>query len=90
MDKKETMVKPLINKLEKMATGQLDKLQTKATTKAGEAYTDRIARLEALSSHNPAISPANIEEVRLERDAVLAALGQTQLSLDSVRLVFCS
>ncbi len=90
VDKKEAMVKPLINKLEKMATGQLDKLQTKATTKAGEAYTDRIARLEALSAHNPAISPANIEEVRLERDAVLAALGQTQLSLDSVRLVFCS
>ncbi|MAR00630.1 MAG: RNA polymerase-associated protein RapA [Oceanospirillaceae bacterium] len=90
VDKKEAMVRPLINKLEKMATGQLDKLLSRASGKAEEAYTDRIARLEALSQVNPAISPASVAELKQEKDAVLAVLGQSQLMLDSIRLVFCS
>ena len=89
VDKKEASVKPLINKLEKMAGSQLDKLLSRATSRAEEAYTDRINRLEALAEVNPAISPASVAELKQEKEAVLAAVGQAQLVLDSVRLVFC-
>ncbi|ASP39818.1 hypothetical protein CHH28_14555 [Bacterioplanes sanyensis] len=82
-------IQPLLYKLEKMGAAQLGKMVSVAKRKAEEAYQDRIARLGSLAQHNANISPAMLENVRQERDAVLAAIDESQLLLDSVRLVFC-
>jgi len=89
VEQKEAQVRPLISKLEKMGMGQLDKMISRATDRASEAYESRIARLQALAEHNPTISGSMVNEVTRERDEVLAAISKSQLTLDSVRLVFC-
>ena len=58
----------------------------RASHKAEEAYAERLARLHALSQQNPGLSPLLVAEVKAERDAVLAAIKESQLVLDSVRL----
>ncbi|GGY41685.1 RNA polymerase-associated protein RapA [Bacterioplanes sanyensis] len=82
-------IQPLLHKLEKMGAAQLDKMVAVAKRKAEEAYEDRLARLDSLAQHNANISPAMLDVVRQERDDVLAAIDESQLLLDSVRLVFC-
>ncbi|WP_221798627.1 RNA polymerase-associated protein RapA [Oceanobacter mangrovi] len=82
-------IKPLLHKLEKLGAGQLDKMIARATSKATEAYEDRIQRLRALSEHNPNISPALLADVEKEGAEVLDAISRAQLQMDSVRLVFC-
>lgn len=58
-------------------------------SKAVEAYESRLNRLQALSQHNPNMPKNLVAEVKAEQQAVLNALSQAQLVLDSVRLVFC-
>ncbi len=89
VDQKTAAVQPVIHKLEKMGVAQLGKMVARARQKAEEAYADRLARLHALSQQNPKLSPALVADVKAERDAVLAAIEESQLVLDSVRLVFC-
>ena len=89
VDQKVASVQPVIHKLEKMGVAQLGKMTARARQKAEEAYADRLARLHALSQQNPRLSPVLVAEVKAERDAVLAAIDESQLVLDSVRLVFC-
>ncbi|MFN9966591.1 MAG: RNA polymerase-associated protein RapA, partial [Lysobacteraceae bacterium] len=58
---------------------------------AVDAATNRldaeIARLEALARVNPAVGPAEIQGLRDEREALLAALPSARPRLDAVRLV---
>ena len=61
----------------------------RATAKAEEAYAARITRLHALAEENPSIPPILAEQAKAEREAVIRAISQSQLVLDSVRLVFC-
>ncbi|MCA6062310.1 RNA polymerase-associated protein RapA [Thalassolituus marinus] len=89
VEQKTAAVQPVIHKLEKLGAGQLSKMVDRATAKASEAYSDRIERLHALAEQNPAIPPQLVDEIRAERDAVLDAISNSQLALDSVRLVFC-
>lgn len=89
VEQKVTEVQPLIHKLEKMGAGQLDKMVERASGKAEEAYHDKLERLQALARHNPNISEQLIDAIRQERDAVVNAVKDSQLVLDSVRLVFC-
>ncbi|MFC3680037.1 RNA polymerase-associated protein RapA [Bacterioplanoides pacificum] len=88
-EQKEDEVKPLIHKLEKLGAGQLSKMVERAHDKAEQAFSDRLERLTALSRANPNISQQLVDNVKRERDAVLAAIRDAQLVLDSVRLVFC-
>ena len=88
-EQKEDEVKPLIHKLEKLGAGQLSKMVDRAHDKAEQAFSDRLERLTALSRANPNISQQLVDNVKRERDAVLAAIRDAQLVLDSVRLVFC-
>ena len=89
VEQKEAQVRPLISKLEKMGMGQLDKMIARAEGKAEAAYSERTARLKALSKHNPAISESMIQAVENEAADVMNAIRNAQLVLDSVRLVFC-
>ncbi|AHK15862.1 RNA polymerase-associated protein RapA [Thalassolituus oleivorans] len=89
LEQKEAEIKPLIARLEKMGGNQLGKMIERARNKADVAYTDRKARLVALAEHNRNISPAMLAAVDAERAAVLAAIEDAQLVLDSVRVVFC-
>lgn len=89
VEQKAESVQPLINKLEKMGNAQLSKMVERASNKAAEAFAARLERLSALSEQNPNIPPLLVAEVKRERDAVLDAIAQSQLALDSVRLVFC-
>ncbi|MEK9714176.1 MAG: hypothetical protein VW258_16555, partial [Thalassolituus sp.] len=89
VEQKEAQVRPLISKLEKMGMGQLDKMIARAEGKAEAAYSERTARLKALSKHNPAISDSMIQAVENEAADVMNAIRNAQLVLDSVRLVFC-
>ena len=86
---KQTQIEPLIAKLEKLGGGQLNKMIERAMNKAVEAYEGRLARLHALSQHNPNM-PKKLGGGRETRTRSGAkTMGQAQLSLDSVRLVFC-
>ena len=89
VEQKTEAVQPLIHKLEKMGSAQLSKMVDRASSKATEAFAARLERLSALSEQNPNISPLLVADVKRERDAVLDAIAQSQLALDSVRLVFC-
>ena len=89
VEQKTAQVQPIIHKLEKLGAGQLSKMVERATAKAGEAYAARIARLHALAEENPSIPPMLAEQAKAEREAVIRAISQSQLVLDSVRLVFC-
>ena len=89
VEQKQTQIEPLIAKLEKLGGGQLNKMIERAMNKAVEAYEGRLARLHALSQHNPNMPKSLVADVKQEQEAVLKAIGQAQLSLDSVRLVFC-
>lgn len=90
VNQKEAQVRPLITKLEKMGIAQLDKMIAKAEAKASDIYQDRIGRLEALAKTNPGVSQSDLNEVEKEKLAVIEAIGKSQLTLDSVRLVFCN
>src|SRR5690606_17541285 len=79
----------LIHKLEKLGSAQLGKMVERASHKAEEAYAERLARLHALSQQNPKLSPLLVAEVKAERDAVLAAIKESQLVLDGLMLVCC-
>ncbi|MCD8521504.1 MAG: RNA polymerase-associated protein RapA [Saccharospirillaceae bacterium] len=89
VEQKTESVQPLIHKLEKMGNAQLSKMVERARNKAAEAFAARLERLSALSEQNPNIPPVLVDNVKRERDAVLDAIAQSQLALDSVRLVFC-
>lgn len=89
VEQKTEMARPVIHKLEKLGGGQLSKMVERASVKARDAYAERIDRLHALAEHNPAIPPQLVADVKQERDAVMDAIAQSQLVLDSVRLVFC-
>ncbi|MBT12486.1 MAG: RNA polymerase-associated protein RapA [Oceanospirillaceae bacterium] len=89
VDQKTAQIQPVIHKLEKLGAGQLDKMVDQATTRAEEAFAARIARLHALAEENPSISPQLVADVKAEREAVIKAISNSQLILDSVRLVFC-
>ncbi|WP_297005611.1 RNA polymerase-associated protein RapA [Thalassolituus sp. UBA6592] len=89
VEQKTAQVQPIIHKLEKLGAGQLSKMVERATAKAEEAYAARITRLHALAEENPSIPPILAEQAKAEREAVIRAISQSQLVLDSVRLVFC-
>ena len=89
VEQKEAQVRPLISKLEKMGMGQLDKMIERAQNKATAAYEARKQRLTSLAKTNPSISESVIAGVELEGERVNEALSRAQLTLDSVRLVFC-
>ena len=88
-EQKEAQIRPLISKLEKMGMGQLDKMIERAQNKATAAYDARKQRLASLAKTNPSISESVIAGVELEGERVSEALSRAQLTLDSVRLVFC-
>lgn len=90
IDQKQASVEPVIHKLEKLGSGQLSKIVERSMNKAVEAYDNRLNRLKALSQQNPNMSKSLVENVSKEQQAVLQALSQAQLELDSVRMVFCS
>jgi ATP-dependent helicase HepA len=58
---------------------------------AAEAAETRLggelARLESLARVNPGVSAADVESLRDEREAVLAALPGARPRLDAVRLI---
>lgn len=89
VEQKTESVQPIIHKLEKMGVAQLNKMVERAGKKAAEAYAARLERLHALAQQNPALPQQLVDDVKQERDAVLNAITQSQLVLDSVRLVFC-
>jgi ATP-dependent helicase HepA len=89
VEQKETQVRPLISKLEKMGIGQLDKMIARAASKVDEAYETRISRLKALSASSPGTHESMIAALSHERDQISDAIKGSQLVLDSVRLVFC-
>lgn len=89
VEQKETEVQPLIHKLEKLGSGQLGKMVERALVKAEAAFDARLERLAALSKDNPNIPESMVASVKQQRDAVMAAIRDSQLVLDSVRLVFC-
>lgn len=90
VEQKAANIQPLMQRLEKMGKGQLNKMIERAWNKADAAYASRLERLRVLSQHNPNMPKNLVSDVEQERDAVLAAIKQSQLSLDSVRLVFCA
>lgn len=89
VSQKQDSIEPVIHKLEKLGSGQLNKVVERALEQAVEAYDSRLNRLQALSQHNPNMPKSLVEEVKAEQQAVLNAISQAQLVLDSVRLVFC-
>lgn len=90
VEQKQASIEPVIHKLEKLGSGQLSKIVERAMNKAVETYDSRLNRLQALSQQNPNMPKSLVNEVKAEQQAVLQALSQAQLVLDSVRLVFCS
>lgn len=90
VEQKMAEVRPLIEKLEVLGGKQLDKMIQKAMSKATEAFDDRLSRIRALAKHNPNIPEYLVAAIEEERDAVLEAIENAQLQMDSIRLVFCS
>lgn len=90
VEQKAAQIRPLIDKLEAMGAKQLGRMIERAETKAKEAYEGRVARIRALAEHNPNIPDYLVRVIEDERDAVLDAIADAQLQMDSIRLVFCS
>ena len=89
VEQKTAEVKPLIHKLEKLGSNQLDKMIQRATDRAETAYQDRLQRLRAMVEQNPNIPAQLIREVEQEEVDVVKAISEAQLQMDSIRLVFC-
>lgn len=89
VEQKTDEIKPLVYKLEKLGGKQLDKMIQRATERAESAYRDRLQRLRAMAEQNPNIPAQLIREVEAEEVAVVTAISEAQLQMDSIRLVFC-
>ena len=90
VDQKEQQLRPVIHRLESLGSKQLDKMIERALDKMNAAYSDRINRMKALAATNSHISMTVVNELEAQQIMVEQAIEQSQLVLDSVRLVFCN
>lgn len=90
VDQKEEQLRPLIHKLESLGGKQLDKMVERSLEKLNTSYNDRINRMKALSTTNSHIPEGVVVELEAQLQTIEAAIEQSQLVLDSVRLVFCN
>jgi ATP-dependent helicase HepA len=89
VEQKTAEIKPVIQKLEKLGSNQLDKIIQRAVERAEAAYGDRLQRLRAMAEQNANIPTQLIREVEQEEVDVVKAISEAQLQMDSIRLVFC-
>ena len=89
VEQKAAEIKPVIQKLEKLGSNQLDKIIQRAVDRAETAYGDRLQRLRAMAEQNANIPAQLIREVEQEEVEVVKAISEAQLHMDSIRLVFC-
>lgn len=81
------LVPPMLEKAEAAARTRAQATIDEATAEAAATLDAELARLHALRSVNPSISAGEIATVAAEREALLAALPQSRLRLDTVRFV---
>lgn len=77
----------MLGKAQQLAEAQLKTLQQKAVTAMRKQMDEEIARLEDLQARNPHVREEEISALRDQRDALAAAIGNTTVRLDAVRLV---
>ncbi|MFC5741993.1 RNA polymerase-associated protein RapA [Dyella tabacisoli] len=81
------LVPPMLDKAEAAASLRAQTSIADAVTLATDTLDAELSRLLALRAVNPSISDMEITAVTEERAALLAALPQSRLRLDSVRFV---
>jgi ATP-dependent helicase HepA len=81
------LVPPMLEKAEATAGQRAQTSIADAVTLATDTLDAELSRLLALRAVNPSISDMEIAAVTEERSALLAALPQSRLRLDSVRFV---
>ncbi|MFN7213805.1 MAG: helicase-related protein, partial [Lysobacteraceae bacterium] len=82
-----SLVPPMLGACETAARRDSASRVADAVDAATNRLDAEIARLEALARVNPAVGPAEIQGLRDEREALLAALPSARPRLDAVRLV---
>lgn len=82
-----SLVPPMLGACETHARRDAANLIAKASDAVEQQLGAEILRLEALARVNPAVSEADVQALRNEREALLAALPGARPRLDAVRLV---
>lgn len=82
-----SLVPPMLGACETSARRDAASLIAEAADAAETRLGGELARLESLARVNPAVSEADVQALRDEREAVLAALPGARPRLDAVRLV---
>ncbi len=81
------LVPPMLGACETAVRREAAARVAAAVEEAGARLDAEIARLEALARVNPAVDAAEVQALREEREAVLAALPGARPRLDALRLV---
>lgn len=81
------LVPPMLEACRRQAEDTARTLSQQAGDAARAVMDHEIDRLHRLARLNPAITPAEIQALREERDALLDALPRSRLRLDALRLV---
>lgn len=76
-----------IDDAEKRFAQELESRQAEASARYSDTLDNEISRLSSLRAVNPAIREEEIENLRVRREAGLAALGTARATLQGVRLV---
>jgi ATP-dependent helicase HepA len=82
-----SLVPPMLGACETAARRDAAAVVATAAAAVQARLDSEIARLESLARVNPAVSAADVQALREERDALLAALPGARPRLDAVRLV---
>ncbi|MFC0268970.1 RNA polymerase-associated protein RapA [Kushneria aurantia] len=81
------LLRALFDQSEQEADRALPSLIDAAQAAMRGQLDDEIARLEALATRNPDVRRAEIEALAEERERLTAAIGDTRLQLDAVRVI---
>jgi ATP-dependent helicase HepA len=82
-----SLVPPMLGACETSARRDAATVIAEAAELAETRLGGELARLESLARVNPAVSESDVQALRDEREAVLAALPGARPRLDSVRLI---
>ena len=81
------LIPPMLAMAHEQAQFQAETVIAEATARADSMLSHEISRLEALARINPAVRDEEIAFLKLEHQALLAALPGARVRLDSLRLV---
>lgn len=86
----QSVVHPMIEKGETLATEQMEDVKQQAMQKMNEALNEEIERLTALKKVNPNIRTEEITFIEKQQTQLVKAINNASLKLDAIRLIVVS